>query len=133
MEGEQPDLTGGGRPVDENKRKRLAPVAVVELVREQHVSGGVLGEFWWDSEQGSMGSGGSGWCKVDVQTLSEFIDGDIVEELDLLKDELGFVDLDDECGAALAPPEAKFAQGVFDGLWDINGLRLHGVLVAVCT
>lgn len=50
VESEEPNFTGGGRPVDENEREGLAPVAVVELVREQHVAGRVLGEFWWDSK-----------------------------------------------------------------------------------
>lgn len=82
-------------------------------------------------------SGSSNWIRNQDQyfqavdrgsefllTFCKLFDGDVVQELDLLEDELSFVDLDDERRVALASSETEFAQGVLDRLRDINGQRL---------
>lgn len=58
-------------------------------------------------------------------TFRKSLDGDVVELLLLFHDECVLVDLDDERSTPLAPPcEAKFAEGILEGLGYINCVRL---------
>ncbi len=83
-----------------------------ELVRQYDVARRVLRQFL--SKTGQRGP-----LDATGLTLGELLDGDVVELLDLLHDELGLVDLDDDGGVARAAAgEAELAERVLDLLGD---------------
>lgn len=114
MEGQHARLAGRGRPVDEHQGEGLAAVLVNKLVRQHDIARRVFGQLLSNTGQ-------RGPLKATELTLRELLYGDVVELLDLLHDELGLVDLDDDGGVARAAAgEAELAQGILDLLRDRN-------------
>ena len=112
MEGQHARLARRRRPVDEHQWKGLAAVIMGELVRQHDIARRVLRQF--------LSKTGQRWpLEATWLTLGELLDGDVVELLDLLHDELGLVDLDDDGGVAgAAAGEAELAERVLDLLGD---------------
>lgn len=126
MQSHHAHLARARGPVDEDERERLAAVGVRELVRQHDVSWRVLRQL----------------CAVHIvsdsarmepalgRAFGEVLEGDVVELLDFLHNELLLVDLDHDRGATcVAAGEPELAQRVLERLGDVDCMRLFRSIV----